>query len=85
MRISVVVSVLAGALLCQAAALNSVAAQGESVAAQAEKDPCQADASRLCKDAIPDEGKIAACLQTNHAKLHSRCAKSLDQRMKNKG
>lgn len=34
---------------------------------------CQADVYRLCKDAVPDEDKIAACLGANRSKLSVNC------------
>lgn len=51
----------------------------------AKKDPCAADARRFCKDAIPDDNKIAACLKANQSKLGASCKASFAARMKAKG
>lgn len=40
---------------------------------------CYDDVQRLCNDAIPDEDKIKACMETNHARLNPPCAKVFDQ------
>ena len=34
---------------------------------------CQADAYKFCKDAIPDEDKIAACMGQHRSQLSVNC------------
>jgi hypothetical protein len=34
---------------------------------------CQPDAFRLCNEAIPDRGKVAACLMKNRRRLSPAC------------
>lgn len=40
---------------------------------------CYDDVQKLCNDAIPDEDKIKACMQSKHASLSPGCAKIYDQ------
>ena len=40
-----------------------------------EQAACYDDAMRLCKDAVPDEDKIAACMKTNMSKVSAGCKK----------
>ncbi len=51
------------------AAAASAAAQGT----EAQRQACMSDAFRLCPDAIPDEGRIAACLGANRGSLSADC------------
>ena len=70
--------VLAGvALMLMTSAAHAQMADGQ--------DACQSDAMRLCKDAVPDEDRIAACLKQNRAKLTPACRKSFNARAKAKG
>ena len=48
-------------------------AQLKAQTSQADQDACQPDVLRLCGEAIPDEGKIVACLTKNKAKLSPTC------------
>jgi hypothetical protein len=38
-----------------------------------EDDVCDRDAHRLCRDAIPDQFRVLACLQTNRTRLSKAC------------
>jgi len=38
-----------------------------------DEDACDRDAHRLCKDAIPDQMRVLACLQMNRPKLSKAC------------
>ena len=38
-----------------------------------QEKACQADVYRLCKDEVPDEDKIAACLGVHRAQLSVNC------------
>lgn len=40
---------------------------------QREEKACQADAMKFCKDDVPDEDKIAACMGHHHADLSTNC------------
>lgn len=38
-----------------------------------EQQACAPDAMRLCADAMPDVGKITACMTAKHAQLSQAC------------
>ncbi|HZC58309.1 MAG TPA: hypothetical protein VE396_20010 [Xanthobacteraceae bacterium] len=38
-----------------------------------DEDACDHDAHRFCKDAIPDQMRVLACLQMNRPKLTKAC------------
>ena len=38
-----------------------------------DEDACDRDAHRFCKDAIPDQMRVLACLQMNRPKLSKAC------------
>jgi Cysteine rich repeat len=40
---------------------------------------CRGDAHRFCKDEIPDQLKVLACLQEHRAKLTKTCADLLQK------
>ena len=40
---------------------------------QAEADACTPDAFRLCQQAMPDAGRVAACLAQNKKQLSPAC------------
>ena len=40
-----------------------------------DQEACTPDVHRLCEDAIPDEGRIVACLKTNLKLLSPKCRK----------
>ena len=48
---------------------------------QAEHD-CYADAQKLCPDAMPDEGKVQACMTAKRSQLGPACSKVFDQASK---
>jgi hypothetical protein len=57
---------LALALLC-------APAQAQSDAEQAGQQACGSDVFSLCGDAIPDRGRIEACLRRNYSRVSSTC------------
>ena len=40
---------------------------------QREEKACQADAMKFCKDAVPDEDKIASCMGEHRTQLSVNC------------
>ena len=44
----------------------------------AEERACRGDAHRFCRDAIPDEFRIASCLQEHRDRLSHACRAVLD-------
>jgi hypothetical protein len=66
---------LATALFLSVLFLPSGAMAQNQVGAHSVKDEdaCDRDAHRLCKDAIPDQMRVLACLQTNRQKLGKPC------------
>ena len=67
---------LAGATTMQAQAKSP--SDAERLRQQAEH-LCYDDVQKLCKDAVPDEDKVKACMGTHHADLSPACAKVYDQ------
>jgi hypothetical protein len=61
---------LAFALILSTAAMaqNQVAPHSAQ-----DDDACDRDAHRFCKDAIPDQMRVLACLQVNRPKLSKAC------------
>ena len=59
-----------GALLIAAALLSPLPA---SAYTQQDADACTPDAFRLCQEAIPDVGRITACLTAKHRQLSAPC------------
>ena len=54
----------------------SVAAQqGKHNGTKAEQDACEPDVHKFCENAIPDEGRIVACLKANLKLLSPQCRK----------
>lgn len=49
----------------------------EMLRQQAEHD-CYPDAQRLCADAMPDEGKVQACMTAKRRQLSPACGKVFD-------
>lgn len=51
--------------------------------AQSQRDrqerACQSDAMKFCKDFVPDEDKIAACMGKHRAQLSVNCGIMFDQ------
>jgi hypothetical protein len=45
----------------------------------ADAKACMPDAFRLCAKAIPNEGKVAKCLQANQKQLSADCQEALDR------
>jgi hypothetical protein len=48
----------------------------------AEAKACMSDAFRLCAKAIPNQGRVAACLQTKQQQLSAGCAEALARYMR---
>jgi hypothetical protein len=59
-------AVLAGVLVYGAV---GAVAQGSD----AERQACTPDAMRLCGDAIPDVGKVTACMKAKYSQLSAPC------------
>ena len=53
----------------------------DSVRQRAEQ-ACYDDVNKLCGDAIPDEGKIKACMTLHRAQLNPKCRAIFDSNMK---
>ena len=51
----------------------------------AEAKACMSDAFRLCASAIPNQGRVAACLQTKQQQLSACCAEALARYMRTQG
>ncbi len=51
----------------------------------AEAKACMPDAFRLCASAIPNQGRVAACLQTKQQQLSAGCAEALARYMRMQG
>jgi hypothetical protein len=65
-RILPAMAVLALTLIC-------APAQAQSDAEQAGQQACGNDAFSLCGDAIPDRGRIEACLRRNYNRVSASC------------
>ena len=53
----------------------------EQLRAEAEH-ACYGDAQTLCPDAMPDEGKVEACMRSKRAQLSPGCSKLFDKATK---
>ena len=51
----------------------------------AEAKACMSDAFRLCAKAIPNQGRVAACLSAKHQQLSAGCAEALARYMRTQG
>ncbi len=51
----------------------------------AEAKACMSDAFRLCASAIPNQGRVTACLQTKQQQLSAGCAEALARYMRTQG
>jgi hypothetical protein len=56
-------------------------ARAESVRDRQER-ACQADAMKFCKDFVPDEDKIAACMGKHRSELSVNCGIMYDAGMR---
>jgi hypothetical protein len=57
------------------ASLNGAGAQSSQPAqgSQAARDACTPDAVRLCKEFIPDQAKVRACILSKQSQLSEAC------------
>ena len=46
---------------------------------QQQEQACYNDAMTLCKDAVPDEAKITACMSSKRSQLSPMCGKVFDE------
>ena len=46
---------------------------------QVQEQACYNDAMTLCKDAVPDEDKITACMASKRKQLSPLCGKIFDE------
>jgi len=51
----------------------------------AEAKACMSDAFRLCASAIPNQGRVAACLSAKQQQLSADCAEALARYMRTQG
>lgn len=65
-------AVLLGALSLSAAPASAKRASGPELRDQ-EQAACYNDAMTLCKDDVPDEAKIEACMRKNISKVSAGC------------
>jgi hypothetical protein len=71
---SILVPVLTAVLLAGTAHAESVRDRQERA--------CQADAMKFCKDFVPDEDKIAACMGKHRSELSINCGILYDAGMR---
>ena len=73
--VTLATTVFLSASFLSAPFLSSAAMAQNQVGAHSVKDEdaCDRDAHRFCKDAIPDQMRVLACLQTNRQKLGKAC------------
>jgi hypothetical protein len=72
-RISSPLARLACATLLAAVGLASVSIVGAMAQTAEQRAACTPDAMRLCASAIPDVGRVTACMQAHRASLSARC------------
>jgi hypothetical protein len=51
----------------------------------AEAKACMSDAFRLCASAIPNQGRVAACLHAKQEQLSAGCAEALARYLRTQG
>jgi hypothetical protein len=61
------------AMAALALALLCAPAQAQATGEQAGQQACGSDVFSLCGDAIPDRGRIEACLRRNFSRVSSTC------------
>ena len=61
------------AMAALAVTLICAPAQAQTSAEQAGQQACGNDAFSLCGDAIPDRGRIEACLRRNYSRVSKDC------------
>ncbi len=56
-------------------AISALAAAGANAQYLRERqtEACMGDALRLCSDAVPDEGRVTACMEAKRAQLNPGC------------
>ena len=64
----------AAAVLLSAAAPVFAASNGPTLEDQLQA-ACYPDINRLCKDALPDQDKVTACMKTKKSQVSAKCAK----------
>lgn len=62
-----------------AAGLMAASSVPGSAYTAADAKACMPDAFRLCAKAIPNESKVAACLQAKQKQLSASCQEALDR------
>lgn len=69
-------------VVCAAALILSATAVSAKVRVPSDTDKLQAacypDVKRLCRDAIPDEGKITACMQQQKSSISPGCLEAYE-------
>ena len=70
-RVSLVIAAL---LIANASPWTQAWAQYQTLPhSEAQDRACRGDARRLCRDAIPDEFRIASCLQMHRDRISRGC------------
>jgi hypothetical protein len=67
--------------LCLASAFMLLTTTGwaqNNQSPSAEEKACRGDAHRFCRDALPDEFRVASCLQEHRDRLSRACRAVLD-------
>lgn len=60
-----------------AGVIASSPASAQTNGTQQENDACRRDVVRYCKDAMPDNFRILACLQQHRSRISGGCQKVL--------
>lgn len=64
---------LCAALPLMCAAVPSIAAVSAPTVDDKLQAACYPDVNRLCKDALPDEDKVATCMKQHKAEVGAKC------------
>jgi hypothetical protein len=59
--------------LCATSAVAQSGGPGLFKGTPEEQAACRRDAARFCRDAMPDDLRVLACLQANRAKISKAC------------
>ena len=70
---------LVAAVLSLAAPAVASAKVKNQTMRQVQEQACYNDAMTLCKDAVPDEDKITACMTAKRKQLSPLCGKVFDE------
>ena len=65
--------VLGAAAILSCSAVQAMAAVSTPSVDDKQQAACYDDVNRLCKDAMPDEDKVATCMKQHKAEVSDRC------------